>query len=84
MTVDDIAKPLDPELEYFDATASIEALGEAVKTLVKRVETLEAIASTQAAINAQLVENQKSLLMSVAETGTQARPKLVLPERFKH
>jgi hypothetical protein len=66
--------PLNPDLEYFDATPSIEALAQEVQRLHTMLED-------QAGINSKLLLIAKDLQsrLSVLE---QEKSGLILPERF--
>lgn len=85
MIKEDLETPIDPDLEYFDATKSIEALTEAVRQLDNRMVAMEKLFELQGQINGKLLENMNQMLLQQAdilEEGSPKAPGLILPDRL--
>ncbi len=78
-TQQDLEAPLNPDLDYFDATPSIEALAEELRLMKNRMVQLEKLLQLQSGINGKLIENMNSVLLEKAEKN---RSGLILPERL--
>lgn len=82
MNKEDLEKPLDPNLQYFDATPSVEALAEELRQMNNRLVAMEKLFELQGTINGKLLENMNVLLIRMAEIDTQPKSSLILPERL--
>lgn len=73
----DLEAPLNPDLEYFDATPSIEELAKMCFNLQKALRV-------QSVINAGLTEHIKKLVARVEdlEEGNKIKSSIILPERL--
>lgn len=79
MDVKDLQAPLDPTLEYFDATPSMEQI-------LEKVTELHAVIELQQSINSKLIGNMRTLHDRVEQL-EQAQAKvspLILPERMRN
>ena len=83
MEKEDLEKPLDPALTYFDATPSIEELARLYGELKTEVQRLGAALELQANINRGLLDRLKDL-MDFVENGTEPSNALILPDRFRN
>ncbi len=74
------AAPLKPDLDYYDATPTIEQCLELVKDHAQRLHDLEEMFATQLSINQQLLGNMQSLLQRLPENDKPTG--LILPDRL--
>lgn len=79
----DLEAPLDPSLQYFDATPSIETIAEELRLMTNRMVQLEKLFELQSSINGQLLENMNNLLLRQAELDNQPKKSaIILPDRL--
>jgi hypothetical protein len=65
-------EPLNPDLDYFDATPSIEQLAEQMKRLTEMLRL-------QLGVNAQLIENQSILLARIEALEGKPKSAIIMP-----
>jgi hypothetical protein len=59
--------PLDPNLDYLDATAALQAMAKNLRAARAKSVQLEKALMMQSQINGRLLENMNSLLLRVAQ-----------------
>jgi hypothetical protein len=79
---EDLETPIDPDIEYFDATEAIKAIEEGLRQLSNRMVAMEKLFELQGTINGKLLENMNHLLIRIEEIDTQPKSSLILPEHL--
>ena len=74
-------QPLDPELNYYDATPAIEAMCLHMRGMYAKIVQLETALGMQASINSRMMQNQQNLHARLEALESKPKSAIIMPGR---